>query len=104
MHACAYSNNNYYFYPLILFAVDCREPVFNNSRIAVKYTTTLEDSTLTYDCREGFLPRASLIAICYHNGSWVPNPTYHTCNTISNGSAGMNINRAHIIIIYYYGL
>ena len=38
-------------------------------------------------CKDGLLPDGVFIARCYRNGSWIPNPSSHTCGTLSAGSS-----------------
>ena len=67
--------------------VDCREPQFtrDNTIISVNYSSTLEGSNLQFSCVEGYLPSDVFIATCHPNGSWVPDPTSHTCTIATSG-------------------
>jgi hypothetical protein len=45
---------------------------------------------LIFGCKEGFSPGGKFIALCHHNGTWIPNPNDHICT---------GINRIIIIIL-----
>ena len=67
-----------------LFAAYCGPPIAN-SNVSVNFSSTLEDSLLTFQCKDGLLPEDVFTARCYQNGSWIPNPSGHTCATSSAG-------------------
>ena len=71
MHACT------------IIIADCQDSFINSSSIVVDYTTTLEGSVLSFGCKEGFSPGGKFIAICHHNGTWIPNPEDHICTGTS---------------------
>ena len=51
----------------------------------MNYSSTLEDSLLTFQCDGALLPKGVFTARCYGNGSWIPNPLNHVCATSSAG-------------------
>ena len=71
-----------------LFTADCGHPIVN-SNVSLNYSSTLEDSLLTFQCKDGLFPEDVFTASCYQNGSWIPNPSSHTC---ANSSAGRQYN------------
>ena len=64
--------------------VDCDTPVVN-SNVSLNYSSTLEDSLLTFQCKDGLLPDDVFTSRCYRNLSWIPNPSSHACATTSAG-------------------
>ena len=60
---------------------DCGTPLINSSTISVWYASnfTTKDSILIYHCSEGYIPADLKTAVCYHNGSWIPDPTNLKC-------------------------
>ena len=60
------------------------------SNISLNYTSTVEDSLLTFQCEDGLFPDDVFTARCYRNGSWIPNPSSHTCTTSSAGTSMTN--------------
>ena len=67
-----------------IFTADCGPPTANNN-VSLNYGSTLEESLLTFQCRDGLFPEDVFTASCYQNGSWIPNPSSHTW---ANSSAG----------------
>ena len=37
------------------------------------------NSSVTYKCKRGFVPRDQFIAVCMNDTTWSPNPTDHNC-------------------------
>ena len=68
------------------YTADCGHPILN-SNVSLNYSSTLEDSLLTFQCKDGLFPEDVFTASCYQNGSWIPNPSGHACAT-SISSAG----------------
>lgn len=56
-----------------------------NSNVSVNYSSTLEDSLVTFQYEDGLLPDDVFRARCYKNGTWIPNPSSHVCATSSAG-------------------
>ena len=64
--------------------VDCQIPVVN-SNVSLALNSTLEDSLLTFQCKDGLYPNDVLTARCYSNRTWIPNPSGHVCATSLEG-------------------
>ena len=64
--------------------------------ISLNYSSTLEDSLLTFQCKDGLLPDDVFTARCYRNGSWIPNPSGHVCATSSAG-----VKHLIMCLLYY---
>ena len=52
-----------------------------NGTIA-NYTSTVEGSTLLYQCNPGFGPVDEMTAVCAADGSWSPDPAVVSCREI----------------------
>ena len=63
-----------------------------SSNVSLNYSSTLEDSQLTFQCEDGLFPVGLFSSRCYQNGSWIPNPSGHVCAT---SSAGNNLCLRH---------
>ena len=61
-------------------AADCKSPMAS-SNVSLNHSSTLEDSMLTFQCKDGLLPDDVFTARCYRNRSWIPNPLNHICAT-----------------------
>ena len=57
-----------------------------NSNVSLNFSSTLEDSQLTFQCEDGLFPEGLLLSRCYRNGSWIPNPSGHVCATSLAGN------------------
>jgi hypothetical protein len=69
-----------------MYTADCGVPSPTcSSSITMNYSSTLEGSTLTFNCKEGFAPSDGFIATCHPNGSWFPDPTTHVCTRMTSG-------------------
>ena len=61
---------------------DCGIPVIVNG--SVNYTTTVAESTATYQCGTGLIPVGVITAVCMRNGKWVPDPAEVGCRPPGN--------------------
>ena len=52
-----------------------------NSKVSLNFSSTLEDSQLTFQYEDGLFPDGLFLSRCYRNGSWIPNPSGHVCAT-----------------------
>ena len=69
---CTQDHNNY--------IADCSIPMVN-SNISLNYGSTLENSLLTFQCKDGLLPNDVFTSRCYRNQTWIPDPLNHVCAT-----------------------
>ena len=67
--------------------VDCHTPIVSTN-VSLNYSSTAEDSLLTFQCKDGLFPEGIFTARCYRNGSWIPSPSGHACATSSAGICG----------------
>ena len=67
-------------------AVTCDTPMAN-SNVNLNYSSTLEDSLLTFQCKDGLLPEDMFTSRCYRNRTWIPDPSGHACATSSAGNS-----------------
>ena len=63
-------------------AANCRVPRPPGNGTIVNYTSTVEGSTLFYQCNPGFGPVGEMTAVCAVNGSWSPDPADVPCREI----------------------
>ena len=59
------------------YPADCGIPIIVDG--SLKYTTTVEGSTATYQCDMGFVPEGVMTSICMESGEWAPDPAEVEC-------------------------
>ena len=64
------------------YVANCGVPRPPDNGSIVNYTSTVEGSTLFYQCNPGFGPVDEMTAVCAANGSWSPDPADVTCREI----------------------
>ena len=57
-----------------------------SSDVYLNFSSTLEDSLLTFQCKDGLLPEGVFTSRCYRNGSWILNPSNHICGNSTSGT------------------
>ena len=63
--------------------LECGMLIENDDDIII----TFNSSTATLRCREGLSPTDVVIARCYDNGTWIPDPTdFHCTSSTSSGA------------------
>ena len=89
---------------LIALLGDCGEPVAADGMVMHNYTTTFEESSITFTCEDGLLPNVTITATCTGKGHWTTDPATYTCinitdattctttNTITTDSSSATIN------------
>ena len=61
------------------FTVDCGVPQPPANGHIGQYQNTKMNSTVTYQCDDGYNPLPTLLAKCIEGGVWNPPPQYHDC-------------------------
>ena len=68
--------------PFHAYAANCGVPRPPANGTIVNYTSTVEGSTLLYQCNPGFGPVGEMTAVCAANGSWTSDPADVACREI----------------------
>ena len=63
-------------------AANCGVPKSPGNGTIVNYTSTVEGSTLLYQCNPGFGPVGEMTAVCTASGNWSPDPADVICREI----------------------
>ena len=63
---------------------DCGVPVATSS-INLMYNSTCEGSLLKYSCSNGLVPSDLVTSVCTRSMNWYPDPSNHTCSSLSTG-------------------
>ena len=66
----------------IISLVDCGPPMSPINGHLGYYSNTKEESNLTFQCNENFVPSIVRIATCDRFGKWYPSPMEHECTKI----------------------
>ena len=61
------------------FTAVCENPAPPCHGSITVYTSTVEGTTLTFQCDEGYSPTGEMTTTCTANGQWEPNPEDTEC-------------------------
>ena len=60
-------------------SADCGDPSCPVNGDVMAHESTLEDSSIFFQCSPGFSPSVQMMSVCAANGSWTPDPAILTC-------------------------
>ena len=60
-----------------------RPPVAGNGVVTHNYTTTFEESFITFTCEDGLFPDVNITATCTREGNWSTDPATYMCINIT---------------------